>query len=213
MNNVSLQFSRSIYQGSLYKILQNDDTPKEVRSLREALDNGFTFYFHETYAEYIDKEGKFFDRIEFISEYDGGNLNQTYNPRFKGAILRTLIEVLHKNSHNLNYKYKKQYLVSTSVVLYYPKNFFLIPDIDRKLGLLQASGLIDYWTYNFTKHFSIERLSDQQPRKILLKHLGIVFQIAAGGWILSCSVFVIEIVSGKIRILNIFKRLKCMKSA
>lgn len=169
-----------------------------IQTSAEALQQGFTFYVHEDYYDLISDERRGQKRLEFISAYDDTNLKQTLNPNFNGVILRTLIEVLHKNREsypNFHFKIMKSPFLSVPIVFYFPKNFYLISAIDRQIQALQSSGLIEYWMYreHFDEILLKLRNPQQSPKQLEMEHLTISFKILGLGLALAFAIFVVEV--------------------
>jgi hypothetical protein len=73
-------------------------------------------------------------------------------PRFEGTILRSFTGTQYTNQ--INFKKTEDRIInlmckeifnSFPVVIYVRKNFYLTDEIDKKIEILQAAGLIDHW--------------------------------------------------------------------
>lgn len=132
-----------------------------------------------------------------INDYGDESLNQTLDPNFKGAILKTYNEILDKNLENFpNYSYRTMLkpFVSAPTVFFFRKNFYLIDAINKHIVALQSAGLIEYWTYKEQYHESRLKVRNWHPSPIKLEinHLMIAFHILAVGLALALVSFVAE---------------------
>lgn len=124
-----------------------------------------------------------------------------YDSSFKGAVLRPLTTILYYNQ--LSYKNKKpiyhickEPFMSLPVVIYVKKNFYLTKAINRKIGIFQAAGLIEYWnSQGLDKEFLMAQAFHVEtfPEKLTVDHLTGCFILLSGGLIVAITVFTFEI--------------------
>jgi hypothetical protein len=127
-------------------------------------------------------------------------------PRFEGTILRTYTGTLYTNQVNFN-KIEdrvislmcKEIFNSFHVVLYVPKNFYLIEALDKKIEILQAAGLIDHWHSQIIDPRFLKIVESKEPKRIKLEMLAGCFYTWGIGGVLSLAVFFGEVVMGKLR--------------
>jgi hypothetical protein len=88
----------------------------------------------------------------------------------------------------------KEVYKSYPVVLFARKNFYLMETINKKILLLQAAGLIDFWHSNsFDKRISRgQKVPD--PQKLRLSHLSGCFILWSIGICSALVLFVFELV-------------------
>lgn len=80
-----------------------------------------------------------------------------------------------------------------NIVLYFPKNFFLIEAINNEIGFIKSSGLIDFWINKYADHrFLNYKEQKKGPQKLSLKHLSGTFVVFLTGCLASAVAFVME---------------------
>lgn len=110
--------------------------------------------------------------------------------------LISFMAVVYSNQRNqkkfmhktCNGKLKKE-----SIVLYYPKNFFLLDAIDEKIGTFTAAGLIEHWVKNHVNLRYWNPPKEQRERKRLsMTHLRGAFVVYLISCAVACICFFIE---------------------
>lgn len=115
---------------------------------------------------------------------------------FKGAYIRSLTMTLYNNQisdKNSRFKICKEALMTTPVVIYTRKDFYLLDSFNEKIEIFKAAGLIDYWNFKNIdkKHLNYEETTN---RKVLnLHHLFGCFQVLISGLIFSLIAFILEL--------------------
>lgn len=134
-------------------------------------------------------------------------LPNMHDPNYKAVSLRSLTGMLFINEENFRthqntFSICKEYFMSVPVVIFGRKNFYLLRAINKKISIIQAAGLIEYWhSRSIDKRFS----KPQVPvvDKILtLQHLSGCFILLTAGLFLAFVIFMIEIVFKIIRARN-----------
>lgn len=130
-------------------------------------------------------------------------MNQTLDTNFKGGIMITLSQVLYKNQiHQKSFHYQvcKEFYSMVPVVLYFPKNSYLVESLNRKLEAFATAGLIQYWASVHTnmKYLNL-RFTNTGPKKLSLSHLSGIIQILIGGLVLSTVGFAGELLWARFR--------------
>jgi hypothetical protein len=126
-------------------------------------------------------------------------LQNIFNPKFKGAFLRSLNAILYLNGENFRkgekmFQICKERYKSYPVVLFARKNFFLMDAINEKILLLQAAGLIDYWNSNsFDKRIFMNQKHPSR-QSLTLTHLSGCFILYSIGIASTLIVFIFELV-------------------
>lgn len=104
-----------------------------------------------------------------------------------------------KNFKNFTFHVSKEYLKTSPVVFYFPKNSKLVNAFNEKMSVLKAAGLIDYW---ISKHMNVQfiKLKDEVsgPRRMTLQQLVAVFSILSVGNALGLVSFICELLWLKI---------------
>lgn len=80
--------------------------------------------------------------------------------------------------------------MSISVVIYTPKNFYLLEKINEKISQFSASGLLLHWHIYDRKINPVD--NSNEPKKLNMHHLEGMFQIWFFGCFVSTLVFAIE---------------------
>jgi hypothetical protein len=81
-------------------------------------------------------------------------------------------------------------------VMYFQKNFFLIPAINRVIGHLESGGLIEYWHFNYIdKRFLNVKEQEVEARKMSFDHLEGCFQLWGWGCLIAFLCFLVEIIA------------------
>lgn len=83
-----------------------------------------------------------------------------------------------------------------SVVYLFPKNYHLLNTFNEKMGIYTASGLISLWMERYLdrKYVNLEEPS-AGPRTISVKDLKGSFELLSMGFIISTTVFLVEMIS------------------
>ena len=87
------------------------------------------------------------------------------------------------------------------VVMYFPKNSYLVEPFNMRLLWLESSGLIRWWQSNYAE---MKYLASADffsgPRSLRLSHLSSVFQIWASACITGFGIFIFELIFSDKRI-------------
>lgn len=123
--------------------------------------------------------------------------NQPLQDSTNAAFMTSLTDVIFRNQ--LSYKdfvlkTCKEYLMTVSVVMYFPKNFYLREAINEILNDLSSIGLLEYWIQNYsdTRFLTIQK-EQIGPKKLEIHHLFGPFNIWIIGIIVSLIIFFVEI--------------------
>jgi len=124
---------------------------------------------------------------------------KTLNPIYKGGIILPVMEVIYSNEinqKNFTLKVLKEYLLDMSVVYLFPKNYHLLNTFNEKMGIYTASGLISLWMERYLdrKYVNLEEPL-AGPRTISVKDLKGSFELLIMGFIVSTTVFFVEMIS------------------
>lgn len=138
-------------------------------------------------------------------------MNKTLDTEFKGGLMITLSQVLYKNQiHKQNFRYQvcREFYSMVPVVLYFPKNHYLVENINRKLEAFSAGGLIDFWaSFHMDMKYLNFKWTNLGPKKLNMRHLSGIFQILMYGLVVSLLSLFAEISWSRI------KSFKCLKQA
>lgn len=106
------------------------------------------------------------------------------NPYFKGTTLGPLSEVIYQNKQNyknFTFRVLPEILFSIPVAMYFPKNHYLVNEVNSKISLLDAAGIIEWLTLKYLGALKIEPADSTGPRKLNLEQLIGGIYIYAGG--------------------------------
>lgn len=111
------------------------------------------------------------------------------------------------NFGNFSYKILDEIVAMNPVAVYFRKNSHLVEVFNRKLRMLKAAGLVEYWTNKFLEKKYL-RVKDEPkgPKKLNLKTLSGGFGLVVLGWLISFLVFAYEVTKVKFKML--FKLIK-----
>jgi hypothetical protein len=184
---------RSIYQGSLFQFLQSDGRKKEVQTIREMIEQDFTFYSYESHADLI-KYGfpEVFKRLKFTKHHM--IMEQAHEETQKIALMEGLrtIKSNQKIIKNSSYILCKERFGAVNTVLYLPKNSHLTTTINKKFKMMKTAGLIDFWIKEyFDKSTKIVR--EKRLKKLNISELASVFYLLIIGHSLASLIFLCEL--------------------
>ena len=118
------------------------------------------------------------------------------------------MEVIYSNEinqKNFTLKVLKEYLLDISIVYLFPKNFHLISALNEKMGRYTASGLIYMWMERYLDRRYVNMEDPVTgPRTINVKDLKGCLELLVIGFIVSTTVFIVEMIS----VLKIMKFLR-----
>lgn len=124
----------------------------------------------------------------------------------------TLSEVLYRNQiHHKSFHYQvcKEFYSMVPVIIYFPKNSYLVEAISRKLEAFSTAGLIDFWgSSTMDMKYLNFKWSSNGPKKLSLNHLSGTNQILISGLAISACVFFAELFWFRCRNLKIFQSSK-----
>jgi hypothetical protein len=89
----------------------------------------------------------------------------------------------------------KENFMSVSVVIFARKNFFLLDSINKKITLLQAGGLIEFWHSNVIDKRFMKIQPGLAPRKLNINQLSGSFILLSFGLTVATFVFVVEVLT------------------
>lgn len=125
----------------------------------------------------------------------------TLNPYFKGSAVGPSDDVIYANQQNyknFTLRMLPEIVFSIPVAIYFPKNHYLVDEINAKISDFSSAGLISFWTSKYL-NANFKNVPAAGPRQITVDHLaGALFIFIAGS---SCSFtcFVVEIIANKFK--------------
>jgi hypothetical protein len=121
------------------------------------------------------------------------------DPLFKGCYEESEQTALYQNQIN-SYKQTicKEVFMVMPVVMYARKQFFLLPEINEQIKLLNANGLIRYWHDSSVDRRKLMTSETAHPKVLKFHSMIGCFQILIFGCLVSLVVFIIEVCHGKV---------------
>lgn len=128
------------------------------------------------------------------------------DPAFKGAIITSLAITAYKNeviNNNVPVLICKEQLMSLPQVIYFQKNHYLVQTFNEKISMLNAAGLVDYWTKKYTKMKYLYGIPPAKaPKHLNISQLSGGFQIWLVGLGIGVVIFVREYICGIRKVLT-----------
>lgn len=83
--------------------------------------------------------------------------------------------------------------MSIPVVIFTRKNFYLLEAINKKISIIQAAGLIEYWHSQSVDQRFLKAHIPTEAKMLTWQHLSGCFVLLTGGLFVAFIVFTIEI--------------------
>lgn len=136
----------------------------------------------------------------------GQNFTMLYDKENNGVMLATdlFVKLFNLKHPHRRMIFTKDRLIRFSPIILYRKNSVLTSVFNKQLQALIENGLIDYWTKNYMDTHQANS-KQRQLSKIRMRNVFAIFQTCAVAYLISCMVFVLEIISVKchrIKIVN-----------
>lgn len=81
-----------------------------------------------------------------------------------------------------------------SIVIYFPKGFFLISAINEKIGEFLSSGIMNYWLKKYmNKRYSKPDSLQKGPKQLTINHLVGILNVYIIGCAIASAIFFIEL--------------------
>lgn len=144
----------------------------------------------------------FFFRF-ILKNMEHTDLLAEYHDNFNGTSVVLMNEITPKYFHKLQdpkryLSYTKDRLFIQNTVFYFNKRCTLRELFNQKLRIFQEAGLVDYWIENYTESMRMKP-TGKSPSKLKLANIFGAFQISIIMYIFCSIVFILEIVSVRIR--------------
>lgn len=211
---------RTLYQGAFFQ--QSSKQHKEIETIDEMVQDGFTFYTIHGYSElfmnseliknrstgfqilFIRQQSLDFRSVGVTPTEREFYLKKIRNdPTFKGAMGRPLMKVLYTNQISPRAAWDKicqQIFMTVSVVILTKKDFYLLDAVNDKIELFKAAGLIDHFHWRDVDKGLLSEKLQSYPKALALHHLMGCFHILWFGCLISFIIFVVELL-----LLNLLK--------
>lgn len=123
-------------------------------------------------------------------------LNKTLDPSFTGAVFSYLSTTSYTNSinkQNFTLTILNEAVVTSQIVFYFTKNFYLLDEFDQKISQFKANGLIYFW---ISKHFNSDKMNSNRfksrQQSLNLQELQGIFVLHFYGLLIAFLVFCLE---------------------
>lgn len=140
---------------------------------------------------------------------------KTLDSTFKGGVIQPLLEVIfmnQQNYQNFTFHVLKEYLLDVQIVIYFPRNFYLVEPMNDKIGIFKAAGLVNLWMERYIdKSYLKIKPQKTKARVMNIKQLFGGFQILLIGTLTASFVFIFELMSKLQRFDKFRKILKSTK--
>lgn len=108
-----------------------------------------------------------------------------------------MTDVIHANMKHKNvfvHKVCKQNIFTVSIVIYFPKNFYLVGAIDKKIGSLLSSGIVDHLIGKYVdmKYWKLKSVK-KEAKPLTLQQVEGAFLIWTTFCLISFIVLIFEI--------------------
>ncbi|KAG5671746.1 hypothetical protein PVAND_001926 [Polypedilum vanderplanki] len=175
---------RTLYQGAMFEFMQSNKKHDEIKSIDEMKENNFPVYVLKTTSElFIHNENINKSLVPITSQYREQIMNEIEDSYFKGALIMAKYKILTRNFLNKG-KHQlticKDRLMSISIVMYSPRNFYLIDKINEKISLFSSAGLLQYWHIYDRKVETPD--DDLEPTVLTMQQLHGLFQLTLFGY-------------------------------
>lgn len=212
---------RTLYTGSLFRFLQSKVYNKEAQSIDDMIERDYKFYTVPSILDLlqgqsrISKRSKMFTlwRIDFsitrlfsrLVVFDPKKRNEIlgvikHNPKFKGAMFRSLYGTLYDNQIKFNETKSvicREIFMLFPVVIYVQKDSYLREAINEKIRNLHSAGLIDKWHTDIIDERLLKVEESKEPRGIKIEYLSGCFFTWMASCVFSFLVFLGEAVQWK----------------
>lgn len=125
------------------------------------------------------------------------------NPSFKGAFGRSLTRIVYLNKKlptaSTSHKICKDVVVTTPCVIYSVKDFYLLDEMNKQIGMLKASGLIRFWNSKYSEMGPTNIRKPKTEKVLTIRDLSGCIQIWVFGCSASLAVFVLELLTRVVR--------------
>jgi hypothetical protein len=111
---------------------------------------------------------------------------------FKAGYEQSLLRALYFNQLNPPIYICKEVFMTIPEVFYVKKDYFLLDELNRKIEMLKASGLIEFWSFHNINKEMMNVQETKFPKVLKLRQFKGSFNILLIGLGISFVVFVYE---------------------
>ncbi|XP_055615243.1 uncharacterized protein LOC129761543 [Toxorhynchites rutilus septentrionalis] len=209
---------RTLYQGSMFKYLQQNANLPPSRTLAEIDQTDAYFYVVESAERYYESFPHRYRRVRHLPQEKDNIIHRLEwminHPESPDVVQGGLDHIAH---HNHLYRKKggavdicTEFISTYTITIYYPKKSMLTREFDEQILKIQASGLMFLWINRYGDYnFFGAQDEKSSPRQLSNEHLLVGYEICAVMLTFSGIVFALENVSRRfVRLRNLFEYLK-----
>lgn len=189
---------RTLYQASLYQILNSDDHNKIVQSIDEMIEKDFKFYASLGTVDVLTSYSSLENRVIAADTAMKRNILKIIrrDPLFKGTVSESMTSALyfnqiHHDQPEIN-KICKQKFKTLQVVILMKKESFVIGALNIYIELLKSAGLIEYWHSKILDLKYRDISNSKRPHVLTLQQLSGSFNLLICGHLIAILSFIIN---------------------
>lgn len=196
---------RGSYQGALFGFLQRQVIESPYETTTKIFRSDCNLIIMSTAATSLDAFD--LDKSRYIL-YDYSQqiaFQQIHDDDLRGVVYSNNMQTGYFNLLNSNrrrLRMTKDRLYLLPIVMYFSKNSYLQPLFDSKLRLFSESGLLDYWSKQYSDETLRSKYQKREPTTLEIHSIVGLLQICGALIVLSLIVVSLELLSPKIVILK-----------
>uniref|UniRef100_A0AAG5DNK1 Ionotropic glutamate receptor L-glutamate and glycine-binding domain-containing protein n=1 Tax=Anopheles atroparvus TaxID=41427 RepID=A0AAG5DNK1_ANOAO len=205
---------RTVYQGSLYLYLQRSATYPPLATLDEVYRSTLEYHMVSIAMRFFVDKPEIGPRVHFIPPglNSLASMVAGMSDRYDDRVVLCPLDIVayHNRFRKRTLGGKPIHVTRDSitrfpVTIYYQPKSLLTNVFDREVRKLDQSGLMHFWVRNYGDYDFQTRLEGGggDPKKLTNSHLAGAYQIFVVALLLSVLVFVVELVSVRVRSLRI----------
>uniref|UniRef100_A0A182QJW6 Putative ionotropic receptor ligand binding domain-containing protein n=1 Tax=Anopheles farauti TaxID=69004 RepID=A0A182QJW6_9DIPT len=204
---------RTLYQGSLYMYLQRSATYPPLATLNEIHRSTLQYHMVNIAMRFFVDRPEIQPRARFIPPGldTFGSMVADMADRYTDRVVVCPQDMVAYNNKLTKrtgrvIQVTRESITLFPVTIYYPKKSFLTQVFDREIRTIVQTGLFDFWVRNYGDYdFEANRREPGtagEPRKLTVDHLVGAYELLFGGYLLTVSVFLLELVSVRVAYLR-----------
>lgn len=108
--------------------------------------------------------------------------------------MTSMTDVIHSNmehKHSFFHRVCKESIYTVNVVMYFPKNFYLVEALNQKLNLFLSNGIVKHLIEKYVdmRYWNVKR-ANKGPQQLKLQHLQGTFNL----WMILCCLSMLVLV-------------------
>lgn len=126
---------------------------------------------------------------------------------FKAGYEQSLLRAIYLNQLQPPIYVCKEVFMTIPEVFYTKKDFYLLGELNRKIEMLKASGLIDFWSFQDINKNTKNSKDTKIPKVLSLNQFKGCFSVLFIGLGLTCVVFVFELLKFRYKNQNFYRKI------